>query len=122
MITGMKPNYTYRAEWDAERLEYQARCLEFPGRFAAAFSAHEAVAAMERIVTEELAAIADAGERAPEPLTDRRLSGKFLIRTSPTLHARLVVEAGEQGVSLNQWVVAKLAERPRAFSLDDLFD
>jgi hypothetical protein len=28
------PNYTYRAEWDPERSEYIARCLEFPGRSA----------------------------------------------------------------------------------------
>lgn len=118
----MQPNYTYRAEWDTERMEYQARCLELPGRYAPAFTAHEAVAGMERIVGEELAIMAEAGDRPPEPLTDRRLSGKFLIRTSPTLHARLVVEASEQGVSLNQWVVAKLADRPRAFSVDDLFD
>lgn len=118
----MQPNYTYRAEWDATRLEYQARCLEFPGRYAAAFTPNEAVAAMERIVGEELAMMANAGERPPEPLTDRRLSGKFLIRTSPTLHARLVLEANEQGVSLNHWVVSKLADRPRAFSVDDLFD
>lgn len=122
MITGMQPNDTYRAEWDAERREYQARCLELPGRFAAAFTACEAVAAMEQVVTEELALMEHAGEPPPEPLTDRRLSGRFLIRTSPTLHARLVVEANEQGVSLNHWVVSKLADRPRAFSVDDLFD
>ena len=121
MICAM-PNYTYRAEWDAERREYQARCLEFPGRYAAAFTAHEAVAALERIVEEELALMAQAGQPPPESLTDRRLSGKLLIRTSPSLHARLVVEAGEQGVSLNQWVVAKLADRPQAFRLNDLFD
>jgi predicted HicB family RNase H-like nuclease len=121
MICAM-PNYTYRAEWDAERREYQARCLEFRGRYATAFTAHEAVAAMERIVEEELSLMAQAGESPPESLSDRRLSGKFLIRTSPSLHARLVVEAGEQGVSLNHWVVSKLADRPQAFSLNDLFD
>ena len=28
------------------------------------------------------------------------------------LHARLAVEAAEQNVSMNQWVVSKLADRP----------
>ncbi len=28
------------------------------------------------------------------------------------LHARLAVEAAEQNVSMNQWVVQKLADRP----------
>jgi predicted HicB family RNase H-like nuclease len=48
----------------------------------------------------------------PVPLTERRFSGKFLVRTSPALHARLTVEAAEQNVSMNQWVVQKLADRP----------
>jgi predicted HicB family RNase H-like nuclease len=43
------------------------------------------------------------------------------VRTSPSLHAPRVVEAGEQGVSLNQWVVQKLADRKPTVSLDDLF-
>lgn len=118
----MQPNYTYRAEWDAERDEYQARCLEFPGLFASAFTAHEAVAGMEQIVEEEIASLAAIGEEPPTPLIDRRCSGKFLIRTAPRLHARLIVEANEQGVSLNHWVVMKLAEQQRSFGFDDLFD
>ena len=40
---------------------------------------------------------------------------------SPALHARLAVEAAEQHVSLNQWVVQKLADRGQPISLDDLF-
>ena len=35
------------------------------------------------------------------------------------LHSRLTVEAAEQNVSLNQWVVQKLADRPPS-SLFDL--
>jgi predicted HicB family RNase H-like nuclease len=54
-------------------------------------------------------------------LTDRRYSGEFHVRTSPSLHSRLAVEANEQGVSLNQWVVQKLADRKSTPSLDDLF-
>lgn len=118
----MPPNYTYRAEWDPARCEFQARCLEFPGRFASAFTAHEAVAGMENIVAEELAERTALNEGAPPSLTDRYYSGKFLVRTSSTLHSRLVVEANEQGVSLNQWVVTKLAEHPRAVGVNDLFD
>jgi predicted HicB family RNase H-like nuclease len=62
----------------------------------------------------------ECGGTPPAPLTDRRYSGNFTVRTSPELHARLVTEAAEQCVSLNQWVVLKLAGRP-PLSLDDLF-
>jgi hypothetical protein len=36
-------------------------------------------------------------------------SGKFVVRLPKSLHAALVSEAEEEGVSLNQLVVAKLA-------------
>jgi predicted HicB family RNase H-like nuclease len=54
------------------------------------------------------------------PLTERQYSGKFKVRTSPALHARLAAEAAEQNVSMNQWVVQKLADRPIT-SLPDWF-
>jgi predicted HicB family RNase H-like nuclease len=47
----------------------------------------------------------------PAPITERKFSGKFVVRTSPALHTRLAVEAAEQNVSLNQWAVQKLADR-----------
>jgi len=72
----------------------------------------EAVASVEQAVDEFIAERAAANEDVPRPLTERQFSGKFLVRTSPELHARLTVEAAEQNVSLNQWAVQKLADRP----------
>lgn len=37
------------------------------------------------------------------------------------LHRRLTVEAAEQGVSMNQWIVAKLSDRPIRSAIDELF-
>lgn len=122
MMAVMQQNYTYRAEWDPERREYFARCLQFPGRYAEAFTAHEAIAALETVVTEALAEMAEFGQTPPDSLTDHRYSGRFLVRTSRMLHARLMVEAAEQGVPFNQWVVGKLTDRPVAFGFNDLFD
>jgi predicted HicB family RNase H-like nuclease len=122
MMAVMQQNYTYRAEWDPERREYFARCLEFPGRYAEAFTAHEAIAALENVVAEALTEMAEFGQTPPDSLTDHRYSGRFLVRTSRMLHARLMVEAAEQGVPFNQWVVGKLTDRPVAFGFNDLFD
>ncbi|MBQ8625825.1 MAG: toxin-antitoxin system HicB family antitoxin [Agathobacter sp.] len=36
-------------------------------------------------------------------------SGKFVIRLPKTLHQRLAIEAEQEGVSLNQWALYKLA-------------
>ena len=69
----------------------------------------KAIAGVEQAVDEYLA---ECGPDVPPPLTERQFSGKFLVRTSPALHARLTVEAAEQNVSMNQWVVQKLVDRP----------
>jgi predicted HicB family RNase H-like nuclease len=71
-----------------------------------------AIASVEQAVDEHIVECAAAERNVPAPLTERQFSGKFVVRTSPALHARLAVEAAEQNVSMNQWVVQKLADRP----------
>jgi predicted RNase H-like HicB family nuclease len=95
--------YTYRAEWSSECDEYIGRCLELPWLSQRAPMLRDAIAKVEQAVDEYLA---EREEDLPRPLTDRKFSGRFVVRTSPMLHARLTVEAAEQ------WVVSKLADRP----------
>jgi predicted HicB family RNase H-like nuclease len=101
--------YTYRAEWSSELGEYTGRCLELPWLSQHAPTLKEAIASVEHAVDEYLA---ERDGDIPRALTDRKFSGRFVVRTSPMLHARLAVEAAEQNVSMNQWVVSKLADRP----------
>jgi predicted HicB family RNase H-like nuclease len=102
-------HYTYRAEWSSEHGQYVGRCLEMPWLSRWAPTMRQAIADVERAVDEYLAGC--EGD-APPPITERQFSGKFVVRTSPALHSRLIVEAAEQRVSLNQWVVQKLSDRP----------
>jgi predicted HicB family RNase H-like nuclease len=95
-------------------------CLEYSYRYSRAPTAHEAIEGVEREVDEVVAEMTAAGSTPPSSLTDRRYSGNLRVRTSSSLHSRLAVEAAEQGVSLNQWVVQKLADRKTIPSLDDL--
>jgi predicted HicB family RNase H-like nuclease len=78
----------------------------------------EAIAAIEEAVDECISEREAAGDELPAALTDRQYSGKFVVRTSPALHARLAVEAAEQNVSMNQWVALKLADRQPRGLLD----
>ncbi|RRR43526.1 type II toxin-antitoxin system HicB family antitoxin [Mycolicibacter terrae] len=109
-------HYTYRAEWSREYDEYVGRCIEMPWLTHWAPSMREAVAGVEAAVDEVLAE--REGEGVPEPITERKFSGTFLVRTSPSLHARLAVEAVDQNVSMNHWIVQKLADRPPSGLLD----
>jgi len=47
------------------------------------------------------------GERIPPP--ERRHSGNLRLRLPVSLHGRLAREAEREGVSLNQWILSKLA-------------
>ena len=47
------------------------------------------------------------GEPIPPPA--RRCSGNLRLRLPVSMHGRLVREAEREGVSLNQWIVSKLA-------------
>jgi predicted HicB family RNase H-like nuclease len=117
---GAMDQYTYRAQWEPESGQYVGMCLEFPSRYSRAPTAHEAIEGLERVIADEVADMVACGAEPPPSLTDRRYSGNFMVRTSPALHGRLMVEAVEQRVSLNQWVVQKLAGKP-PMTLEDLF-
>ncbi|MGJ6126350.1 type II toxin-antitoxin system HicB family antitoxin [Mycolicibacterium sp. Y3] len=113
------PHYTYRAEWSPDAGKYIGLCLEFPMQFAYGATAAEATAAIERDVIAHVAEWYGDESEPPASVSDRRYSGRFMVRTSPMLHGKLMVEATEQRVSLNQWVVQKLCGKPP--SLDDPF-
>ena len=54
--------------------------------------------------------IADASRRGePLPAPERRYSGNLRLRLPVSLHGRLAREAEREGVSLNQWILSKLA-------------
>ena len=85
--------YTYRAEWSPDYDNYVGVCIELPYLQRQAPTAPQAVAAVEQAVNQHVD------------------DGTLVVRTSPELHARLALEAIEQRVSMNQWVVQKLSGR-----------
>ena len=88
--------YTYRAEWSPERGRYLAGCLEFPRLWATGMTAATAIAAMEQTVADEVRDLLASEMSPPESITDRKYSGKFLLRMPTAMHAKLSVEAAER--------------------------
>ncbi|HEX7667983.1 MAG TPA: type II toxin-antitoxin system HicB family antitoxin [Polyangiaceae bacterium] len=58
-----------------------------------------------------VALLIDSARRHGEPIPppSQRHSGNLRLRLPSSLHGRLTLEAEREGVSLNQWIVAKLA-------------
>jgi predicted HicB family RNase H-like nuclease len=102
-------HYTYRVTWSAEDGEHVGLCAELPSLSWLAPDPEQALAGIRRVVREVVEDLLATGEPVPEPLSERRYSGRFLVRVPPALHRTLVTEAAEQGVSLNRLVSARLA-------------
>ena len=101
--------YTYQISWSEEDGEYIATVLEFPSLSWLDPDRAQAEQGLLNLVAEVLEDMAESGEKIPTPLGERSSSGKFNVRTSHSLHRRLVMEAEAEGVSLNTWVNQKLA-------------
>jgi predicted HicB family RNase H-like nuclease len=102
--------YTYRVTWSAEDGEFVATCTEFPSLSWLAASQAEALQGLVEVVADTVADLAAEGEPIPSPLSQRTYSGKFNLRVGENLHRRLAIQAAEEHLSLNQYVVRRLSE------------
>lgn len=108
--------YTYRVSWSQEDAEFVATCAEFQSLSHLAPDPIEALVGIRALVQDVVADLRARGEPVPEPLAVRSFSGQFVTRVPRDLHRRLVIEAAEEGVSLNRLVSNKLA-MPRPVTL-----
>lgn len=102
-------HYTYRIAWSDEDREFVATCPEFPSLSWLASSQVAALEGLEELVHSVIADLEDSGEPIPAPMSERHFSGKFNVRVGEHLHRALATHAAEDGMSLNQYVVRKLA-------------
>lgn len=102
-------HYAYRVTWSAEDQEYVATCVEFPSLSWLDSDPDEALHGLRRVVRDVIADMQESGEVVPEPISERSYSGKFNVRVPATLHRELVLNAAEQGISLNRLVSDRLA-------------
>ena len=102
-------HYTYRVTWSAEDNEHVGLCAEFPSLSWLAATPEKALAGVRRVVKDVVTDMQATGEVVPEPLADRKYSGRFIVRGPSLVHRALATEAAEQGVSINRLVSAKLA-------------
>jgi predicted HicB family RNase H-like nuclease len=101
--------YTYRVTWSREDGQCVGLCAEFPSLSWLAPTPEKALRGIRKVVADVVNDMKASGESAPEPLSSRRYSGKFMVRVPPEVHQRLALEAAEEDISLNRLVSAKLS-------------
>ncbi|MBN3843282.1 MULTISPECIES: toxin-antitoxin system HicB family antitoxin [Burkholderia] len=101
-------HFTYRVTWSPEDGEHVGLCAEFPSLSWLDGTPEGALAGIRRLVAEVVRDLTANGEKVPEPIADRTYSGEFKVRIPPQAHRALVIQAAEQGVSLNRLASAKL--------------
>jgi predicted HicB family RNase H-like nuclease len=84
-------------------------CVELPSLSWLAPTPVDALLGIREIAAEAVADMRSNSEPVPEPLAERHYSGEFRVRIPPLVHRSLVMQAAEQGVSLNRLASAKLA-------------
>jgi predicted RNase H-like HicB family nuclease len=102
-------HYSYRVSWSTEDREYVGTVAEFPSLSWLSGTSDGAFSGIRALVRDVLEDMAEAGEEVPEPIADRRYSGKFMVRIPPEVHRQLARDAAEQHVSLNRLVASRLA-------------
>ncbi len=101
--------YSYRVIWSDKDDEYLGLCAEFPGLSWLAGTPEAALKGIRRVVAEGIKIMAADGDSIPEPLSNKKYSGKFSVRIPPEVHRNLSIQAAEEGVSLNRLISARLA-------------
>ncbi|MEV4117847.1 type II toxin-antitoxin system HicB family antitoxin [Micromonospora sp. NPDC049645] len=110
-MTGPHPevsHYAYRVTWSVQDREFVVTCAEFPSLSWLAPSQIEALQGLQDRLREVIADMREQGEAVPQPFAERSYSGKFNLRVGESVRRELAIEAAEDGMSLNQYVLRKL--------------
>jgi predicted HicB family RNase H-like nuclease len=102
-------HYTYRVTWSHEDDEHVGLCVEFPSLSWLAPTPEAALAGIRKTVARVITDMKRHREAIPVPLAEKVYSGQFKVRLPPQVHRALVLQAAEQGVSLNRLASAKLS-------------
>jgi antitoxin HicB len=92
-----------------QRTYWVARVAELPHCLIHANSPEEALSEIEVVKSEWIQSNLEEHLPIPEPV-ERKYSGEIRVRMPPSLHRTLADRAELEGVSLNQYMVAALAQ------------
>jgi predicted RNase H-like HicB family nuclease len=89
---------------------FRSEILEFSGCIATGETREEAIAKIEDVAASWLASALTQGQSIPTPIESNDFSGKIVVRFPRSLHKKAAQIAEIDGVSLNQLIVASVAQ------------
>ena len=101
-------DYTYRIFWSQDDEEWVGAVAEFPLLSYLDADYTKAALGIKDVVEAALEIMLTEGREAPQPIMHRKYTGKYALRMTPEQHARVTIEAAEQGVSINQLLVSRI--------------
>jgi predicted HicB family RNase H-like nuclease len=90
---------------------FTAEILEFPGCVAEGADPEAAYAKLEAAAESWLLSCLANETAVPPPLTNYEVSGRFALRLPRSLYVRASKASAREGISLNQYVTAAVAEK-----------
>ncbi len=106
-IKKIASKYVKFVEWSDEDKVYIGRCPEL---FGGGVHGSEPVKVFEDLclAVEDVLDHKLKDHKKPEKVTRKKYSGKFIVRVDSHLHRAISIQAEENGVSLNQYIIEKL--------------
>ncbi len=108
--------YTRLLVRDEESGQWVVEVIEFPNCMSFGATPDEAMVNIDDAMAGWIESEIAMGHDIPEPLGNREYSGKLVLRLPSSLHRKVALLAEFDGVSLNQWLVAAIAEKAGAAS------
>ncbi|HEY6432776.1 MAG TPA: type II toxin-antitoxin system HicB family antitoxin [Acetobacteraceae bacterium] len=90
---------------------FRGEILELPGCIATGDTPEEALSELESAAKSWLEAALESNQAIPAPLDSNEYSGRLVLRLPRSLHKKAARVAERERVSLNQFIVAALAEQ-----------
>lgn len=101
--------YSYNVSFSLSDDCYISKCLELNGIIAHGDTHEDAIVQAKIAASNAIEWMNENGEKPPEPIIKRRYSGKLSLRIGESLHRDVTEKAMQEGISLNQYIMRKIA-------------
>ncbi len=100
--------YKLEINWSPEDDAYVVKVPELPGCATHGDTMDEAYKKAKEAVTGYLRSLEKRKLPIPQPLSEKKFTGKIPLRIDPILHRDLAIKATIEGMSVNRFIETKL--------------